>query len=48
VKILNREYRFNYDFNINPEKTVFQELAGKIRRDIRKTNEIKMEVVNFE
>jgi hypothetical protein len=48
VKILNREYRFNFDFNINPEKTDVQELAGEIRRDIRKTYEIKMEVVNFE
>ena len=48
VRILNREYNCNYDFNINPEKTDVQKLAGEIRRDIRKTYEIKMEVVNFE
>ena len=43
VRILNSEYNCNYDFNINPEKTDVQKLAGEIRRDIRKTYEIKME-----
>jgi hypothetical protein len=48
IKTLNKEYECNYDFNINPETTDIQKLAGEIRRDIRKTYEIKMEVVNFE
>jgi hypothetical protein len=45
IKTLNKEYECNYDFNINPETTDIQKLAGEIRRDIRKTYEIKMEAI---
>ena len=45
IRILNREYECNYDYNINPETTDVKKIASEIRKDIRRTYQTKIEEV---